>query len=187
MRVSHSSLSVTTQSFTHAELKQLAHELRWETIRAVSRTGGHLGSSLGVIELTTALHYVFDAPEDRILHTRPRFLSLFCGLFSFFEGERRVVAWPDGSPLPDARERDVSKRSRVCRPFECDRHSRSALWYLSTLCMSERVLLSPPKDSGARGLVFFLRERERERERVPRCVYKKSGLTSRTSATRTRS
>merc|ERR1719197_2376006 len=49
------------------ELKQLAHELRWDTIRAVSKTGGHLGSSLGVVELTVALHKVFDAPEDRIL------------------------------------------------------------------------------------------------------------------------
>jgi 1-deoxy-D-xylulose-5-phosphate synthase len=50
-----------------AEVKQLAHELRWDTIRAVSKTGGHLGSSLGVVELTVALHKVFDAPEDRIL------------------------------------------------------------------------------------------------------------------------
>lgn len=36
------------------------------SLQAVSKTGGHLGSSLGVIELTTALHYVFDAPEDKI-------------------------------------------------------------------------------------------------------------------------
>mmetsp|Transcript_10389 Transcript_10389/g.14343 ORF Transcript_10389/g.14343 Transcript_10389/m.14343 type:complete len:172 (-) Transcript_10389:9-524(-) len=52
---------------TMAELKQLSHELRWEVIRQVSKTGGHLGSSLGVIELSVALHYVFDAPEDRII------------------------------------------------------------------------------------------------------------------------
>ncbi|KAJ1417018.1 synthase precursor, partial [Ochromonadaceae sp. CCMP2298] len=49
------------------QLKQLSHELRWETINAVSKTGGHLGSSLGVIELTVALHYIFDAPEDKII------------------------------------------------------------------------------------------------------------------------
>ena len=55
------------KSLTMAQLKQLSHELRWEVIRQVSKTGGHLGSSLGVIELTVALHYVFDAPEDRIL------------------------------------------------------------------------------------------------------------------------
>mmetsp|Transcript_24726 Transcript_24726/g.52430 ORF Transcript_24726/g.52430 Transcript_24726/m.52430 type:complete len:752 (-) Transcript_24726:82-2337(-) len=49
------------------ELEQLAHELRWEVIDAVSQTGGHFSSSLGVIELTVALHYVFDMPEDDII------------------------------------------------------------------------------------------------------------------------
>lgn len=49
------------------QLKQLSHELRWETINAVSKTGGHLGSSLGVVELTVALHYTFDAPMDKIV------------------------------------------------------------------------------------------------------------------------
>ena len=53
--------------FRFQELKQLAEELRAETIHTVSKTGGHLGSSLGVIELTVALHYVFNTPEDRIL------------------------------------------------------------------------------------------------------------------------
>ncbi|XP_052191136.1 probable 1-deoxy-D-xylulose-5-phosphate synthase, chloroplastic [Diospyros lotus] len=49
------------------ELKQLADELRSDVIFNVSRTGGHLGSSLGVVELTVALHFVFNAPQDRIL------------------------------------------------------------------------------------------------------------------------
>jgi len=49
------------------ELKQLAHELRWEVLEAVSKTGGHLSSSLGVVELTVALHHVFDMPEDDIV------------------------------------------------------------------------------------------------------------------------
>ncbi|GMH08353.1 hypothetical protein Nepgr_010193 [Nepenthes gracilis] len=49
------------------ELKQLADELRLDVIFNVSKTGGHLGSSLGVVELTVALHYVFNAPQDRIL------------------------------------------------------------------------------------------------------------------------
>jgi len=49
------------------QLKQLSHELRWDTINKVSLVGGHLGSSLGVVELTVALHYVFDAPEDKII------------------------------------------------------------------------------------------------------------------------
>jgi 1-deoxy-D-xylulose-5-phosphate synthase len=50
-----------------AELVKLAEELRAETISAVSVTGGHLGAGLGVIELTVALHYVFNTPEDRIV------------------------------------------------------------------------------------------------------------------------
>jgi len=49
------------------QLKQLADELRAETINAVAVTGGHLGASLGVIELTVALHYVFDTPNDKLI------------------------------------------------------------------------------------------------------------------------
>ncbi|THG02975.1 hypothetical protein TEA_011467 [Camellia sinensis var. sinensis] len=49
------------------ELKQLADELRSDVIFNVSKTGGHLGSSLGVVELTVALHYVFNAPQDKLL------------------------------------------------------------------------------------------------------------------------
>ena len=50
-----------------SDLPQLADELRAETISAVSVTGGHLGAGLGVVELTVALHYVFDTPTDRIV------------------------------------------------------------------------------------------------------------------------
>ena len=49
------------------QLRQLADELRRETIDAVAVTGGHLGAGLGVIELTVALHYVFDTPADRLI------------------------------------------------------------------------------------------------------------------------
>ncbi len=49
------------------DLRQLADELRAETIDAVSVTGGHLGAGLGVVELTVALHYVFDTPRDRVI------------------------------------------------------------------------------------------------------------------------
>lgn len=49
------------------QLKQLADELRAETIDAVSVTGGHLGAGLGVIELTVALHYLFDTPRDTLI------------------------------------------------------------------------------------------------------------------------
>src|ERR1700756_1288766 len=50
-----------------SDLRQLADELREETISAVSVTGGHLGAGLGVVELTVALHYVFDTPQDRLI------------------------------------------------------------------------------------------------------------------------
>ena len=50
-----------------AQLEQLADELRRDTIASVSKTGGHLGAGLGVVELTVALHAVFDAPRDKII------------------------------------------------------------------------------------------------------------------------
>src|SRR5688500_305163 len=50
-----------------AQLPQLADELREEMIAAVSVTGGHLGAGLGVVELTTAIHYIFDTPRDRLI------------------------------------------------------------------------------------------------------------------------
>ncbi len=52
---------------TKAELRQIADELRAETISAVSVTGGHLGAGLGVVELTVAIHAVFDTPKDRLV------------------------------------------------------------------------------------------------------------------------
>jgi 1-deoxy-D-xylulose-5-phosphate synthase len=55
------------RGLTKDQLPQLADELRQEVISAVSVTGGHLGSALGVIELTVALHYVFDTPEDKLI------------------------------------------------------------------------------------------------------------------------
>ncbi len=55
------------KQFSDAQLCQVADELRAETISAVSVTGGHLGAGLGVVELTTALHAVFDTPRDKII------------------------------------------------------------------------------------------------------------------------
>ncbi len=55
------------REFSDADLPQLADELRQETIDAVSVTGGHLGAGLGVVELTVALHKVFDTPHDRLI------------------------------------------------------------------------------------------------------------------------
>src|SRR5690348_18444699 len=50
-----------------SQLPQFADELRRELVDAVSVTGGHLGAGLGVVELTVALHYVFDTPNDRLI------------------------------------------------------------------------------------------------------------------------
>jgi 1-deoxy-D-xylulose-5-phosphate synthase len=55
------------RGFAPDQLQQIADEMREETIAAVSVTGGHLGAGLGVVELTVALHYVFDTPRDRLI------------------------------------------------------------------------------------------------------------------------
>jgi len=55
------------RNYSGEQLKQLAEELRAETIDAVSQTGGHLGASLGVVELTVAVHAVFETPRDRLI------------------------------------------------------------------------------------------------------------------------
>src|SRR5947208_3530540 len=56
-----------TRGFSIPQLRQLADELRAETIDAVAATGGHLGAGLGVVELTVALHHVFDTPRDKLI------------------------------------------------------------------------------------------------------------------------
>jgi len=55
------------RGLSRAQLRQVADELRQETIAAVSVTGGHLGAGLGVVELTVALHHVFDTPRDKLI------------------------------------------------------------------------------------------------------------------------
>jgi 1-deoxy-D-xylulose-5-phosphate synthase len=55
------------RQFEPDRLRQIADELRQDLIDAVSKTGGHLGAGLGVVELTVALHYVFDTPHDRVV------------------------------------------------------------------------------------------------------------------------
>ena len=56
-----------TRGMTIAQLKTLAEELRAETIDAVSQPGGHLGAGLGVVELTVALHHVYETPKDILI------------------------------------------------------------------------------------------------------------------------
>jgi hypothetical protein len=58
---------VHLKNFSVPQLRQLCKELRSDVVHTVSKTGGHLSSSLGVVELTVALHYCFNAPEDKII------------------------------------------------------------------------------------------------------------------------
>ena len=55
------------RDFNRDEIKQLANEVRTEVIDAVSVTGGHLGAGLGVVELTVAIHHVFNTPDDNLI------------------------------------------------------------------------------------------------------------------------
>ena len=55
------------RKFKIVDLKKIAEELRQKTIDAVSKTGGHLGAGLGVVELTIAVHYVFNTPSDKLI------------------------------------------------------------------------------------------------------------------------
>ena len=55
------------RKYKKENLKQISNELRDELIDVVSETGGHLGAGLGVVELTVALHYVFDTPKDKLV------------------------------------------------------------------------------------------------------------------------
>ena len=55
------------RKFKKENLKKISDELRDELIDVVSETGGHLGAGLGVVELTVALHYVFDTPKDKLV------------------------------------------------------------------------------------------------------------------------
>ena len=55
------------RKLSESQLQDLSNEVRAEMISAVSQTGGHLGAGLGVVELTVALHYVFDTPNDKLI------------------------------------------------------------------------------------------------------------------------
>ena len=95
-----------------ADLKQIADELRSETINAVAVTGGHLGAGLGVVELTVALHYVFDTPRDKLIWdvgasstpcSRPRqSASWATSTWSNARNSRPLRTWP-GSPARKTR------------------------------------------------------------------------------------
>ena len=67
-----------TRKLSVEQLTELAEEVRHEIISTVSKTGGHLASSLGAVELTVALHYVFNLPEDKIIWAHSGLAGIFC-------------------------------------------------------------------------------------------------------------
>ena len=69
------------RKLTTKQAEDLAEEIRAFLIDKVSRTGGHLGPNLGVVELTIALHRVFDSPQRQIISEGLRHTSIFCYLF----------------------------------------------------------------------------------------------------------
>src|ERR1041385_868062 len=71
--------------FSIAELEQLAVEIREELITVLSKNGGHLGPNLGVVELTLALHYVFNTPHDKFIWD----VSHQCYVHKLLTGRRR--------------------------------------------------------------------------------------------------
>ena len=77
-----SSLCLYDYAYICQDLEQLAAELRADIVHTVSDIGGHLGSSLGVVELSVALHHVFNSPEDKIIWDVGHQVSLcFSSLF----------------------------------------------------------------------------------------------------------
>ncbi|MBS3958399.1 MAG: 1-deoxy-D-xylulose-5-phosphate synthase, partial [Xanthomonadaceae bacterium] len=66
-RLSRITLPADLRQFPETELSAIAHELRAYLIESVGQSGGHFGAGLGVIELTVALHWVYDTPDDRLV------------------------------------------------------------------------------------------------------------------------
>ena len=100
------------------QLRQLADELRAETISAVSVTGGHLGAGLGVVELTVALHYVFDTPDDRLVWDVGHQAYPHKILTGRRDRIRTLAPWAAASPASPSAARANTTRSarRTARP-----------------------------------------------------------------------
>lgn len=75
---------------TSQDLEQLAAELRADVVHTVSKTGGHLSASLGVVELSIALHHVFNTPEDKIIWDVGHQVT-HISLYSTLESKREIA------------------------------------------------------------------------------------------------
>jgi hypothetical protein len=92
------------RALSDSELATLAQELRRETIEVVSQTGGHLGSSLGVVELTVAIHAVFNTPRDKLIWD----VGHQCYPHKIIDRAAR----PDADPAPEGRPERASPSGR---------------------------------------------------------------------------
>src|SRR6218665_4018646 len=102
-----------TRSLSVADLKQLAAEVRAETIDAVSVTGGHLGAGLGVVELTVALHHVFETPKDIVIWD----VGHQCYPHKILTGRRdRIRTLRQGGGLSGFTQRSESHYHPFCAP-----------------------------------------------------------------------
>ena len=93
------------RKFKKDNLKQISNELREELIDVVSETGGHLGAGLGVVELTIALHYVFDTPKDKLVWD----VSHQCYPHKIITEEDRIKALRKGGGLSGFTKRTESE------------------------------------------------------------------------------
>ena len=120
------------RKFKKEDLKQISDELRDELIEVVSETGGHLGAGLGVVELTVALHYVFDTPKDKLVWD----VSHQCYPHKIITGRRdRIKTLRKGGGLSGFTKRTESEYD----PFGADHSSTSIS---STLGMAAAKKLS---------------------------------------------
>lgn len=97
------------RSLNFAQLQDLAGEIRWEIIKTVAKNGGHLSPSLGVVELTLALHYVFNSPVDKIIWDvghQSYAHKLLTGRYKEF-GTLRQIGGVSGFPRPAESKHDV--------------------------------------------------------------------------------
>ena len=125
------------RKFKKENLKQISEELRDELIEVVSETGGHLGAGLGVVELTVALHYVFDTPKDKLVWD----VSHQCYPHKIITGRRdRIKTLRKGGGLSGFTKRTESEYD----PFGAAHSSTSIS---STLGMSVAQKLSNNKNN----------------------------------------
>ncbi len=123
-----------------AELPKLAAEIRDFLVEKVSRTGGHLGPNLGAVELTIALHRVFDSPQDRILFDtghQAYVHKILTGRRDGFDNLRQTGGL-SGYPSRSESEHD-SSRTRTPRP----RCPTPTGWPRPTRCAARSALSSP--------------------------------------------